>query len=156
MKLAFPARGSGRLFGADLYFPLGGFLDGVDPHLMAGDAFADRFQDFETGELATCDPGPRPAVGEKDADGNNVDQCRNLKVDCAKESYCGWDGKCHRRVPVLLSPAMLELYNGSFAPSHGLQPIGGVGQVATDTLMKQLKMTIELGRAQMAGVKIEM
>ncbi len=158
MKLAFPAKGSGRLFGADLYFPLGGFLDGVEPALLEPDGLGERFKDWEAeAPPPRCDPGARPPVDAKDKDGHDVDQCSNLKLkDCAKDSYCGWDAQCHHRVPVLVSQAMIELYNGSFAPSHGLKPIGAVEQSVAENMMKSLKFQIELGHAQMAGVKVAM
>jgi ABC-type antimicrobial peptide transport system permease subunit len=35
--------------------------------------------------------------------------------------YCDEeDRRCHHRVPIVLSPTMIELYNGQFASSHGL------------------------------------
>ena len=184
MKLGFPSRGSGKLFGAELYFPLGGFMDGIDPALVAGDKGTAAFRDWEAevGVGGVCFPGIRPPafiapteaarlqaalaalVGATDDVKRTVraalgfgEECSNLRAEgCPADHYCGWDWRCRRRVPVLLSRAILELYNGSFAPSHGLKPIGTVEQALAERFMKVLKLDILLGRAPMSGIKVEL
>ncbi|MEK6606263.1 MAG: ABC transporter permease [Myxococcota bacterium] len=49
MKLAFPARGWGgkSLLGRDFAFEVSGFLDGIDPRLVAGELPGGEFSDFE-------------------------------------------------------------------------------------------------------------
>ena len=39
--------------------------------------------------------------------------------------YCDErDNTCHHRVPVIVSPTLIEIYNGQFAPAHNLPEIG--------------------------------
>jgi hypothetical protein len=71
--------------------------------------------------------------------------------------YCNrHDMTCHHRVPVVLSPTLLELYNGQFAKSHGLPSIhseieewikerGGLGEMV---------FRIGLGETLVAGSNI--
>jgi ABC-type lipoprotein release transport system permease subunit len=133
MLLLFPAKGSGSLFGADLYFPMGGFCDGIDPELIAGEKGSDKFRDWEAeeaGKLAACAPERK----------------------CPKDYYCGPDEMCHHRVPVLISRHVVELYNGSFAPAHGLRRIGMAEEAMLDNLMKSLRFHIELGKSPVKGL----
>ena len=47
--------------------------------------------------------------------------------------YCdASDLKCHRRVPVIISPTVLELYNGQVASSHKLPRIGDIGEIVIE------------------------
>jgi ABC-type lipoprotein release transport system permease subunit len=134
MLLLFPAKGTGKLFGADLYFPLGGFCDGIDPELVAGEKGAEKFKDWEA-----IDDGKWQACGVGGA--------------CAKDYYCSaLDQKCHHRVPVLVSRHVIELYNGSFAPAHGLRRIGMAEEAVIDNLMKSMKFNIELGKSPIKGL----
>lgn len=135
MRLAFPAKGWGSALGIAIRcFEIGGFADGIDPALIAGEAGSDRFKDWEEiekGQLAECGPEPQ-----------------NL---CAADHYCGWDRKCHHRIPVLLSRALLELYNGSFAPSHGLPRIGAAQQMLLSGQLRSLRFVVDLGESCLGG-----
>lgn len=190
MKLAFPSKGYGELFGARPRFPLGGFCDGIDPALVANDKHTAAFKDWEAEDAQkpriACDPGERPTeewehqcppeLGETQAalkaekkkkpdeqDPEEIVRLEELVVElekkkdqCPADYYCGWDKQCHHRVPVLISRTMVELYNGSFAPSHGLKRIGTVAEAAMQDLLKKMKFKIELGRAHIEGTKMKL
>jgi len=129
MPLSFPAEGRGTIFGAQLYFPLGGFCDGIDPELMGDDPAAAGFRDWdadEAGKLQPCAP-----------DGTCADEVR----------YCAADKLCHHRVPVIVSRHVIELYNGSFAASHGLRRIGMAEEAVLSNMKKALKFRIDLGKS---------
>ena len=52
--------------------------------------------------------------------------------NCPQGWFCSWDiNKCEPPVPVIISPTLLEFYNGSFARMYGLPRITGflVGQL---------------------------
>lgn len=106
MTLTFPASGSGWIDESEFQFPAGGFTDGIAPSYVADDPeLAEMFRDWE-------DPAnkgePRPCT-------------ENADCEPTDRWYCpAWDNVCHHRVPVIVSPTMLELYNGQFATSHGL------------------------------------
>jgi putative ABC transport system permease protein len=130
MKLAFPAKGWGRLLGSDLAFEVGGFTDGIEPELTKNDPGGDVFRDWELeekGKEAACGPEP-----------GNV---------CPADYYCGWDRLCHHRVPVLVSRTLLEMYNGSFAPAHGLPRIGSAQEAVLKGRLRTMRFTIGLGES---------
>lgn len=121
MSLGFPAFGAGSFNGAELAVEIGGAADGIDPSYVVDDAglgakehafFADVFRDWDAPGAprtapagAACTPPP--------PDGAST---------CPRPDryYCDRaDRTCHHRVPVVLSPTMLELYNSEFAKSHG-------------------------------------
>lgn len=121
MKLAFPARawGGAELVGKNFYAEL--IAEGIDPRAMAGEAMAAEFSDdLESG---------RPCSGDG---------------ECAGREYCPADlGRCQRPIPAVVSPFMLEVYNGAIAPSHGLPRI-------TEFLASRLRgfiFQVELGRS---------
>jgi hypothetical protein len=106
LKLAFPARawGGHELMGRDVQGEL--IAEGVDPSALAGESVApEPFSD---------DPGSQKA-------------CQGMPggSDCPDGEYCPADTwRCERPVPAVVSPFMLELYNGAIAPSHGLPRVG--------------------------------
>ncbi|HET6611507.1 MAG TPA: ABC transporter permease [Kofleriaceae bacterium] len=112
MALMFPATGEGWFEGNRLAFELGGFADGIDPSFIDNPEDAALFRDWESPEARAaqkpCGPAPEYACPSPDT------------------YYCKVaDGRCHHRVPVLISPTLIELYNAQFAPSHGLPVIDG-------------------------------
>jgi len=136
MKMTFPAKGWGKLLGSDLRFEVGGFCDGIDPVLVQGDAGAELFKDWEEleqGKMVDCGPEPENACPEP------------------LYRYCGWDRKCHHRVPVLLSRTLIEIYNGSFAPAHSMPRIGVAAEAALQNRMRKLSFTIGLGESFIQG-----
>jgi len=122
MSLAFPAFGSGSFNGSQLSLEVGGAADGIDPTYVVDDPsldpeqhkyMADLFRDWEAPGVAkggSCVPPP--------PDGAST--CPH-----PDRYYCDRsDNTCHHRVPVVISPTMLELYNTEYAKSHGTPMIG--------------------------------
>ena len=68
--------------------------------------------------------------------------------------YCDEkDSRCHHRVPVVMSPTMIELYNGQFAKSHGL-PVADTDFVKWVTQrggLSAMRFSIGLGLTTIAG-----
>jgi putative ABC transport system permease protein len=129
LKMAFPAKGAGHLMGNDIAFEVGGFCDGIDPTLVAGDPGTAAFKDWEEiekGKMAAC--------------------------PCADAQYfCASDRLCHHKVPVLVSRTVLEIYNGSFAPAHGMPRIGTMQETALLGAAKNLRAVMILGESFIAG-----
>ncbi|WP_428265394.1 ABC transporter permease [Haliangium sp.] len=142
MSLTFPATGQAWFEGHALNFEVGGFADGISPHYVADEAFASLFRDWEApehrGQPATC--GPAPAYACPDPD----------------RYYCDTrDRTCHHRVPVLVAPTLLELYNSQFASSHGLPVIGQLEQfVAMRGPLSKIRFFIGLGDTMVAGSNV--
>jgi hypothetical protein len=106
LKLAFPARawGGHELMGRDVQGEL--IAEGLDPSALAGDSVAPESFSDEPGSQKACQGMPNDS-------------------DCPEGEYCPADtGRCERPVPAVVSPFMLELYNGAIAPSHGLPHVG--------------------------------
>jgi ABC-type lipoprotein release transport system permease subunit len=111
LRFAFPAAAGGEIFGRKVGTPemIG---DGIEPALVAG---------VETGEHRFEDPMNRPGKAcTVRADGNDP--------SCSGEQYCegaiGQKGVCLEPVPVVVSRYLVELYDKSFAPAHGMPQIG--------------------------------
>jgi putative ABC transport system permease protein len=131
MTLAFPAFGRGNFEGNDLKFEVGGFADGINPAFVADDdRTRELFKDWDglkdDPRRVACVPPPRdpeeevihspPAPkGAHSKPGVYYNPCPQ-----PDRYYCDDDRTCHHRVPVVMSPTMIELYNGQFARSHGL------------------------------------
>ena len=109
MRLAFPARASGgqAILGREIHAEL--IAEGLDPAAAAGEPTA-----------------PVP-FGEPPSSGT---PCAS-DAECVQPEYCaqplGPNDKphCERPVPAVLSPFLLEIYNGAIAPSHHLPRMGG-------------------------------
>ena len=104
MRLIVPALASGgtSLFGAGMQTEI--VADGIDPRLVTedvGEAFHEVGGDPES--------PARP--------------CRR-DGDCSEGSYCDRPaGVCKPYIPVLVSPYVVELYNGAFRRAYGLPKI---------------------------------
>lgn len=106
MRLTVPALASGgaALFGAGLQSEV--VADGIDPELVreeVGDAFRDVSASFV--ERPCADDGV-----------------------CGEDAYCARDGKldagvCRPYIPALVSPYVIELYNGGFRRAYRLPKI---------------------------------
>jgi putative ABC transport system permease protein len=134
LKLAFPARGWGgkKILGRDrdLYFEISGFCDGVDEGIMTKDVSPPFvFEDWEgRSRPPRCGPGNR----------------------CPEGLYCAWDlYECHKPVPVVISRHMIELYNGSIAPTHPGLP--KIPDFAT-SLFRGKQFTVEFGKSYLGSV----
>lgn len=118
MKLTFPSRGSGgeALVGSDMGIEF--IADGIPPEIVAHDVSDElEFRDH----LA-----PRSCVDDEECpDGQGCDsgECAPLSCDgrqqpsdspCQGVSYCHSErGQCALPIPLLISPYLLEVYNGS-------------------------------------------
>ncbi len=118
MRLTVPALASGgsSLFGTGLQTEV--VVDGIDPRLVADD-FGGVFQEVD-GER-----GGTP--------------CRSGS-ECGDASYCDGRGICRPFIPVLVSPYVVELYNGGFRRSYGLPKIN-------PDALKKLAFEVEFGRS---------
>lgn len=122
MRLAFPVRGWGgdQLIGRTIYTEL--IIDGIAPEAVKDQTVPWQFKDY------VSDKNP-PCTEDK---------------NCPEGWYCSWDiNKCEPPVPVIVSPMLLELYNGSIARTHGLPRISGF----LANKVRGLTFTAELGRS---------
>jgi ABC-type antimicrobial peptide transport system permease subunit len=165
MALAFPAFGRGDFEGNDLKFEVGGFADGINPDFVTDD---DRiralFKDWDSvkddPKRVACEPPPRdldeviqspPPVNTHRAavPGKYYNPCPQ-----PDRYYCDEvDRRCRHRVPIVMSPTMIELYNGQFAKSHGL-PIADLDFVKFVTQrggLGAMRFSIGLGLTTIAG-----
>lgn len=145
MGLAFPATGEGTFEGQALSLKIDGSADGVDPSHVTGDPsllpedrayLADLFQDWEDparGAGPACVP---PPPGQRSP--------------CARpeREYCDVATRtCRHRVPVVLSPAMLQLYNTQFAKANRTPLIGDdlVKFMLERGGLERMRFNLELG-----------
>lgn len=113
-QLSFPAtvRGGKSILGEDVWADL--VADGIDPALVElskdnpRNAFVDWAAIEDCTSDATCGDGAVCTAGtcERKA-------CSEPSM-CPESSYCdGATGRCEMPVPVIVSPSLLELYNGN-------------------------------------------
>ncbi|APR88219.1 putative ABC transporter integral membrane protein [Minicystis rosea] len=108
LRFAFPSSGRGgkEIFGHDVgTSELVG--DGIDPALVRGEKLADAFVD------------PLDRAGPACVDDGG----------CAASQYCeraagAAEGKCSEPIPALVSRYLVEVFDKSIAPAHGLPPVG--------------------------------
>jgi hypothetical protein len=135
MALRGPASATAAVAGQDVRFEVGGFADGVEVAALADDpALRARFVDLD------------PAAGAGPACGDAA-PCADLAGQ-----YCdAGDGRCRPRVPVIVSPTLLAMYNTQFAPSHDL-PLVEPATFELVSRRKPLTFDIALGWSMNAGV----
>ncbi len=127
-KLAFPARawGGQELLGREVRAEL--IAEGLDPSATTGDDLA-----------------PRPFAGPPDPAGQKT--CI-ADAECNTGEYCPWDThRCEPPVPAVISPFLVEIYNGTIAKAHGLPQMGGL----IANRLRGLTFTAELGRSFLGG-----
>jgi putative ABC transport system permease protein len=128
MAMGFPVMGIGSFEGHDLRLELVG--DGVDPGFVE-ERFHDRFRDWDAAEadqdLPACGPPPRHA--------------------CDRSRYCDRRSlQCRRKVPMLVSRNLVEIYNTQFAESRGMPVIGAVEEaIAERGILERLRLEMHLG-----------
>lgn len=133
MKLAFPARGwGGKNFlrrDKDFYFEVSGFCDGADEEILKQDV--------------------KPPFIFEDWLGRNTPKPCGPGNQCPNGFYCAWDVyQCHKPIPVVISKHMIELYNGSIAPTHpGLPRIPDFAA----SMFRGMSFTVELGRSYLGS-----
>jgi ABC-type lipoprotein release transport system permease subunit len=180
MNLTFPAFGRGDFEGNDLKFEVGGFADGIDAaNVVDDDRIKTQFKDWDSlndPKRVACVPAPDSptqaviqspgAAGPKRPPGPLLGPDGQPQFDkdgeplygnpCPDpdEYYCdSLDQRCHHRVPVVMSPTMIELYNGQFAKSHGL-PVADTDFVKFATQrggLSAMRFSIGLGLTTIAG-----
>jgi putative ABC transport system permease protein len=102
-KLSFPARGWGgqEIIGKNFYAEL--IAEGVDTAAMAGESMSPEPFAENLGSHKAC----------------------NNDGECGAPEYCPWDThQCEPPIPVVVSPFLVEMYNGTIAQSAGLPKIG--------------------------------
>lgn len=139
MTMVFPAAGNGWFNGQEIKFEVGGFADGIDSSFVKGEAYEEIFHDWESPEYKAqqkpCGPAPEFACEPEG------------RYWCDKT-----DMKCHHRVPVIISPTLLELYNGQFAKSHNLPQIGAFEEFVKERGgMGKLRFYMALGDTMVVG-----
>src|SRR5262249_20353779 len=115
LRILFPTSGRGghELLGRDI--GTGELVaDGIDPALVHGDLRAG---------VTFADPESRAsrAACQSDADCNEPELC---DVPLAGDGHAVPPGQCSPPVPALVSPYLVEVFNGAIAPAHNLPPIG--------------------------------
>ncbi len=133
MKLAFPARGWGgkNLLkrDRDFYFEVSGFCDGVDEGILREEIKPPFvFEDW----LAHNEPKP---CGPQNT--------------CPEGFFCAWDiRQCHKPIPAVVSRHLIELYNGSIAPTHPGLP--KIPEFVT-SIFRGKMFTVEMGRSYLGS-----
>lgn len=171
MALSFPAFGRGDFEHNDLRFEVGGFADGIDASFVKDDErtqqlFADWDADMSPAGIgAACQPPPPSVNGDiiqsprprpKHSRAGVAPETSEYFNPCPDPDryYCDEsDRRCHHRVPVVMSPTMIELYNGQFAKSHGL-PIADLDFMKFVTArggLSAMRFSIGLGLTTIAG-----
>jgi len=134
LRILFPTSGRGgrELIGRDI--GTGELVaDGIDPALVRGDLPAGT--DFS-------DPLPRasnhPCV--RDVDCDEPEMCER---PLSREGHPTGEGTCSPPIPIVISPYLVEVFNGAIAPAHRLPPLG-------DLLLRSaqgIELEWDLGRA---------
>jgi ABC-type antimicrobial peptide transport system permease subunit len=165
MSLVFPAAGRGDFEGNDLKFEVGGFADGINPDYVSDDARTrELFKDWDAmasdpKRVACVPPPPDPTeevIQSPPAPKGKYSKPGVYYNPCPQPDryYCdAVDQQCHHRVPIVMSPTMIELYNGQFAKSHGL-PIADTDFIKFVTQrggLSAMRFSIGLGLTTVAG-----
>jgi len=144
MAVNFPASGRGYFKRTPddpkpqkIDFEVGGFCDGIDPSFVQGEAKSELFRYWDD------EPNKKPCLPEK--------KCDHPFYYCDQR-----DNLCHHRVPVYVSPTLLELYNAQFAKSHGLPRIGKFEEwYANRGGLERMRFYIQLGDTMVVGSNLD-
>lgn len=153
-QLGFPAtvRGGKSVLGEDLWADL--VADGIDPELveLSNDdpnlAFVDWQAVEDCDEDAMCGDGARCNAGR-------CERTRCVADDrCDGVSYCDMaTRRCEMPVPVIVSPSLLELYNGNVQNMlKGTQMKGKPPQLSEDAILG-FTVRSELGKGMMGRAR---
>lgn len=158
MKLTMPssARGGGSLMGRDIAIEFVG--DGIPTELVKEGADSLGFADFEA---------PRSCTGSEECfDGQECREgtCayRSCQVgggaeQCGQNGYCDREeGVCALPIPVLASPTLLELYNGSVHTAlQGSEGMGSRLPRLTEEMLVGFEFDIVFGQSYMGRIPEE-
>ena len=130
MKLTFPSRASGgeSLLGSDMGIEF--IADGIPPEMVADDVDDElEFRDHDKSRTceadADCSDAQSCEDGQCTALSCNPDESRS-QSPCQGVSYChDQRNQCAMPIPVVISPYLLEVYNGSVHTA--LQDAEGLG-----------------------------
>lgn len=123
MKLTFPAsiRGGKELLGQNLVAEL--VADGIPPRLVDQRDLKDELQFKDWGAEVTCGGDSDCPDGHACRDGackGKACRASNAAEVCSGTSYCDRsNGVCRTPIPVIVSPRLLEIYNGSLHTALG-------------------------------------
>ena len=113
LRFAFPASGRGgkEIFGYDVGTSEM-IADGIDPALVTADLAADK---------------ARPPIPFEDPLARAGPACQD-DAGCPAAQYCdrasrAAEGRCSDPVPALVSRYLLEIFDKSIAPAHGMPPV---------------------------------
>ncbi len=154
MKLTFPSRasGGGGLLGRDLGIEFIG--DGVPPNLIEEEVKdALGFEDYGAPVECSADEDCREGLRCGDEGICEGKSCRPANEDevCGEIAYCNRDrGQCAYPIPILVSPQVLEIYNGSVHTAlRDSQGIGGRLPRLTEEMLIGFEFDIIFGESFM-------
>lgn len=134
MRLVFPSSGRGgrAIFGRDV--GTGELVvEGIEPGLVRADLRpGQRFEDPGTSGTHRVCANDGECTGGEFCD-----------VDLANDGHPQWPGQCAPPIPAMVSPYLVEVFNGAIAPAHHLPPIGDVLVHSAEGLLLEW----DLGRA---------
>ena len=143
LRLAFPTSGRGgrAMFGRDVgagEIP----ADGVDPSMVRGDLRAGVDFTDPIGRASR-----RACATDADCGAASGEFCDLVALPQAGQPRPG--GQCSPPIPAVVSPYLVEVFNGAIAPAHGLPRLG-------DLLLRQAEGLIlewDLGRAGLGAAR---
>ncbi len=143
LRLAFPTSGRGgrAIFGRDVgagEIP----ADGVDPSMVLGDLRAGT--DFDDPITRASN---RVCATDADCGATSGEYCDLVALPQQGQPRPG--GHCSPPIPAVVSPYLVEVFNGAIAPAHGLPRMG-------DLLLRQAEGLIlewDLGRAGLGAAR---
>ncbi len=131
LALRAPAQGSFALGGQQVRIEI--ICDGIEPDLV--EEAQPAFRDWGAGPTADA-PSP----------------CGAAATACPAGLYCDErDSRCHHRVPILISPTLVELYDAQYAPAHDLPAIDPAR--FDPAAYRESPLRIELGRSMVTGAE---
>jgi ABC-type lipoprotein release transport system permease subunit len=143
LRLAFPTSGRGgrAMFGRDVgsgEIP----ADGVDPSMVLGDLRAGADFEDPIGRASN-----RPCAYDADCGAASGEFCDLVSLPVSGQARPA--GHCSPPIPAVVSPYLVEVFNGAIAPAHNLPRLG-------DLLLRQAEGLIlewDLGRAGLGAAR---
>lgn len=143
LRLAFPTSGRGgrAMFGRDIgsgEIP----ADGVDPSMVRADLRAGADFDDPIGRASN-----RDCATDADCGASSGEFCDLVALP--QQGQPRPAGHCSPPIPAVVSPYLVEVFNGAIAPAHGLPRLG-------DMLLRQaegLVLEWDLGRAGLGAAR---